>query len=98
MVHGFYYLCTSSPVCHTCFFWPGSRLKKVFAEENGVDLHVLTGGIAHADYKSLCSQWHKKIGSDAICNRPPQISRKDALVAFAASEEAGFKDGMSINC
>jgi hypothetical protein len=64
--YGFYDLYTSSPVRHTCFFQPGTRLSKEFAEENGFDLRVLTGGITHDDYRSLYSQWHKKIGSAAI--------------------------------
>jgi hypothetical protein len=64
--YGFYHLCTSSTVRHTCFFQPGSRLSKEFAEENGFDRHVLTKGITHDDYKSLYSQWHKKIGCAAI--------------------------------
>lgn len=44
----------------------GSRVSREFSEEKGFDEHASTVGITHEDYKTIYSQWHKKLGSAAI--------------------------------
>jgi hypothetical protein len=107
VVHGFIIFVTHHPFVIPASFGLALDSRKCLLRKMVlIYLHVLAGGIAHADYKSLNSQWHKKIGSDAIgrlksAEKLPwwplrQARRRCLLLLFFVGIQ--LEDGLSINC